>query len=95
MILSIDTTNNLKTIVKLGNTTLIKKSLKPGDQDLLTAIDELLKRNNTLINQITQIKVNIGPGSYTGTRVGVAVANTLAWGLNIRVNGKTRVFPKY
>ncbi|MFH1536127.1 MAG: hypothetical protein ABIC96_03620 [Patescibacteria group bacterium] len=34
------------------------------------------------------IEVETGPGSFTGLRVGVSVANALGFALNIPVNGK-------
>ncbi len=34
------------------------------------------------------IEVETGPGSFTGLRVGVSVANALGYSLNIPVNGK-------
>ena len=34
------------------------------------------------------MELNIGPGSYTGLRVGAAVANALGFALQIPVNGK-------
>ena len=37
---------------------------------------------------VDEIEVDRGPGSYTGIRVGVSVANALGFALNIPVNGK-------
>lgn len=37
---------------------------------------------------LTQIEVETGPGSFTGLRVGVSVANALGFALNIPINGK-------
>jgi tRNA threonylcarbamoyladenosine biosynthesis protein TsaB len=50
------------------------------------------------MDQIKEIEVNLGPGSFTGLRVGVSVANALAWTLKVPVNGKKigeLVKPKY
>jgi tRNA threonylcarbamoyladenosine biosynthesis protein TsaB len=47
--------------------------------------------NNALINQnikpkdINKIIVTVGPGSYTGIRIGLTIAKTLAWSLNIPI----------
>ena len=36
-------------------------------------------------NDIDQIIVAIGPGSYTGIRIGVTIAKTMAWALNKKI----------
>lgn len=50
---------------------------------LVNKIDELLNNNNLTIDDIDEIIVGIGPGSYTGIRVSVVVAKTLAYSKNI------------
>lgn len=61
-------------------------------QVLLPLIDNLLKKNRITFFQLTGIKVATGPGSFTGIRVGIAIANTLGWLLGIPVNGKRNKF---
>ena len=56
-------------------------------EDLLPAIDGILKKEKLSLQDINSVLVNQGPGSYTGVRVGVTVANTLGWSLNIPVYG--------
>jgi len=55
-----------------------------GSQVLLYLITDLLKMNTLEFRDLKEIEVNTGPGSFTGLRVGVSVANAL----NILVNGK-------
>ena len=95
MLLSIDTSDNKKTIVKLEDFEIIENYKTPREQRLLEIIEKALKKKKAKVTDIDKIEVNTGPGSFTGLRVGCAVANTLAWLLNIKVNGKDRVFPKY
>ncbi|KKR51380.1 MAG: Glycoprotease [Candidatus Curtissbacteria bacterium GW2011_GWA1_40_16] len=95
MLLKIDTTNSEEIIVSLDDhkskkTDTIVTKQKRGSQVLLPMIVKILKRNKVDFKDITQIKVNPGPGSFTGTRVGVAVANALGYALNIPVNGSPR-----
>ena len=47
--------------------------------ELLPAIDSLCKRHNLRPDQLGEVYVSAGPGSFTGLRVGMTVARTLAW----------------
>jgi tRNA threonylcarbamoyladenosine biosynthesis protein TsaB len=98
--LIIDTTNNNKTSIKLQInevTDEVTEENIPKSQNTLRLIDRILKSNNLNPTEIDEIEVNSGPGSFTGTRVGVAIANALGFGLDIKVNGSKRksVTPKY
>ena len=48
---------------------------------LHTAIDELLKRNNYGMHDLDAVSVTIGPGSYTGLRVGLSTAKGICYAL--------------
>lgn len=52
---------------------------------LLTQIEDLLKANNVGKHSLTAIGVYQGPGSFTGLRIGIAVANALAYALHIPI----------
>lgn len=54
---------------------------KKHSEKLLLTIEEMLSQLNKSKNDISQIIVVTGPGSYTGSRVGVATANALSFGL--------------
>jgi tRNA threonylcarbamoyladenosine biosynthesis protein TsaB len=91
-ILIIDTASNKK--ISVGLEIDGKKSEITEDSTILRSeaalpvIEKLLKRNNLEIGQITEIEINKGPGSFTGLRVGMAIANTLGFLLKIPVNGR-------
>jgi len=95
MILYLDTSDNKKTIVKLDDLKIVKEYKTPRSQEVLSVIAEALKRKKAKLEDIKEIKIKTGPGSFTGLRVGVTVANTLAWVLGIKVNGKKQVMPIY
>ena len=50
-------------------------------------LDELVKRNNLTPADVEEIYVASGPGSFTGTRVGITVARTLAQTVKARCVG--------
>lgn|GEM_PF-2017019 len=56
-------------------------------QSLLSEVATLLLKTGLSLKEIDCIAVGIGPGSYTGTRIGVAVARSLSFGLNIPIRG--------
>ena len=90
MILVIETTEREKFKIGLyGDQILNCFEFETGDQsaDISPAVEGVLKNNKLSLKDITAIAVNQGPGSFTGVRVGIAVANALAWSLNIPVKG--------
>lgn len=88
MKLYIDTSDSEKIIVGLDSERFESKAKQRASQRLLPFIEEVLKKKKKTVKEITEIQVNSGPGSFTGLRVGVAVANTLGWVLKVPVNGK-------
>ena len=61
---------------------------KLKSQAVLPLIDKILRKHKLIIKDIASIQVNRGPGSFTGLKVGVVIANTLSLVLQIPVNGK-------
>lgn len=101
IILHINTSDNKKTIVSLSG--YIKDSLENetthrSSQILLLMIEELLSKHSVSIDSVSEIQVHSGPGSFTGLRVGISIANALAFGKKISINGKQigeYVVPEY
>lgn len=54
---------------------------------LLPAIDRLTREAGKTPKQLQLVAVGLGPGSFTGTRIGIAAAKGLALALNIPVLG--------
>lgn len=54
---------------------------------LIPRLDSMLKRARVKREDLSLIAVNVGPGSFTGVRVGLAAARTLAQGLEIPLAG--------
>lgn len=88
MILNINTTIREKIILGLYDGKVLncfEFETKYQSEDLLLAIDGVLKNNKLKLKDLKTILVNAGPGSFTGVRVGVTTANTLGWSLDIPV----------
>jgi tRNA threonylcarbamoyladenosine biosynthesis protein TsaB len=92
MILYINTKDRETIEVVLKEGAVVKDSLTDnnpwGSQVLLPLIKKLLEKNNLEFKDLKSIEVEKGPGSFTGLRVGVAVANALGFSLGISVNNK-------
>lgn len=88
MKLFIDTSDREKIVIGLDAKRYETNSKDGASQKLLFFIDHVLSSVGRSVSDITEISVNTGPGSFTGVRVGVAIANTLSWVLKVPVNGK-------
>lgn len=92
LILSIDTSDNK--LVKVGLSIDGKDDVLEMIPDhrkaqvVLPAVEELLTKHNLSLQDITEVKVNVGSGSFTGLRVGVAIANALGFLLKVPINGE-------
>lgn len=86
MRLFIDTSSNQKTIVRLGDEELVETSSLWHSQVVLPMIDKLLRKQGITLKDITKIEINHGPGSFTGLRVGTAIACALGYALGIPVD---------
>lgn len=88
MKLYIDTRNSEKVVVGLGKERVERSSKKEKSQVVLQLVEELLEDSGKSFKDIKEVEVEIRPGSFTGLKVGVSVANALGWSLKISVNGK-------
>ena len=83
MMLAIDTTAAVATAALFQDGALIAEreadAGKKHAETLLPLIDELLEENGVTIHDIDLFAVDIGPGSFTGVRIGVSLVNALAF----------------
>ena len=56
---------------------------------MVTEIDNILTRNNINRKDLDAVVVGVGPGSYTGVRIGVTIAKTIAYSLKIKLYAKS------
>ena len=52
---------------------------------LMSEIERIFDANDTAVKDLDEIIIGIGPGSYTGLRIGVAVAKMFGWNNKIPV----------
>ncbi len=87
--LFIDTSSNTLSVALLLNDEIecIREinSINEHSKYTINEINEILKYTKTNPKDIKKVMVINGPGSFTGLRIGVAVAKTFGWSLNINV----------
>ncbi len=85
----ISTYNELITIALLQNGKMISKkeqlSFNGHSSYLVPLIDTITKENGLKVSELDEVIVINGPGSFTGIRLGITVAKTLAYTLNIPI----------
>ena len=91
--LAIDTSSKICGVCILENKTLINKiDLNNGlthSESLMPLIKEVLEKANLKLSDIDNIVCDIGPGSFTGIRIGVATAMAFVDSLNLKYTGVT------
>ncbi len=94
-ILSFDTTNNCISIALLQGSNVVAQRLlsSTGSERqesvtlLLPGMDEMLQQAAWKKSDLDSLVVGIGPGSFTGIRIAVVTARTLAQALNLPLLG--------
>ena len=90
MKLCIDTTTNVCTVAIVNdNKVLCERTYNDKlkhSEILMVEVDEMIKRLDKTSSDIDEVFVTNGPGSFTGIRIGVTAANTIADTLNVKVN---------
>lgn len=90
-ILSIDTsdTKEAKVWIKRDSKTFkVSDSRKTRSDITLSLIEKALKISNLKISDVDKLCVNEGPGSFTGLRVGISIANALSFSIGKPINGQ-------
>jgi len=87
LILNIDTSLSTASVCLAKDGEPMRMLKNPDQKDhaawLHPAINELFRETGILPNELNAIAVSIGPGSYTGLRVGLASAKGFCFALNI------------
>lgn len=89
MILFIDTHDELITIALKHDDKIFKKtqtSEYAHSVYTMPMIEQIFKENNLEIKDLDKIIVVNGPGSFTGIRIGLSIAKTIAYALKIKIN---------
>jgi len=88
-LLAIDTTTDTIVLALLNGERrdyfIGEAGCKKHNASLLTLIDAFLNRNALKISDVDVFGVNVGPGSFTGIRIGVATVNAFSKALNKRL----------
>ncbi len=91
LILALDTATLVSSVALAGPQRLLAEltiqTKKTHSERLMPHIEQLLALADTDKAAIGAIAVSIGPGSFTGLRIGLATAKALAYALNIPIVG--------
>lgn len=85
-ILAIDTAASRTSVVIIEEGKVVFNEFRDGAMSHGPALPELVKVAIT-DRTITQVLVGMGPGPFTGLRVGITFAQTFAWARNIPIRG--------
>lgn len=79
--LGLDTAHLFLTIVLMDQDKVVdyymQPCLKKQSESMIVEVDNLLKKHNLTVNDITKLVITSGPGSYTGVRIAMTFAKVL------------------
>jgi tRNA threonylcarbamoyladenosine biosynthesis protein TsaB len=91
IVLGIDTATDVVSVAVVdGDVVLAASELRSERrhaEDLTPMIDFVVKRAGLGLNELAAVAVNVGPGLFTGMRVGIASAQALAYALSLPLVG--------
>lgn len=90
LVLAIDTSTDMCVGVASGDTVLATRrdpDRRAHVEHLTAWVREALAEAGASLADVTDIVVGLGPGPFTGLRVGIATAETLAWAGSLSVHG--------
>ncbi|WWO99687.1 MAG: tRNA (adenosine(37)-N6)-threonylcarbamoyltransferase complex dimerization subunit type 1 TsaB [Candidatus Dasytiphilus stammeri] len=89
-ILAIDTSTNVCSIALFNNGEInfkLESSSKKHAKNVLSLIQNILSESEISLNQLNALAYNRGPGSFTGLRIGISIAQGIALGLDLPLIG--------
>jgi tRNA threonylcarbamoyladenosine biosynthesis protein TsaB len=90
LLLALDTSTSFTAVALLsGARPLAERQLSSGghSRSLLLLVDELLAEAGRTRGELEGVAVGMGPGSFTGVRIGLSVAKTLAFARGLPLLG--------
>jgi tRNA threonylcarbamoyladenosine biosynthesis protein TsaB len=89
-ILAFDTaTENCSVALLVGDKVISRSEVAPRDhtKKVLPMVDELLKEAGLTLQELDALAFGRGPGSFTGVRIGIGIAQGLAFGADLPMIG--------
>lgn len=90
MILALDTAAPEGGVALLHEAKIVSADLGPLGKHaelVVTRVEELLQQMNSQPKDVSSVVVNVGPGSFTGIRIGIAAALGFAESLGVSAGG--------
>ncbi len=82
-ILAIDTTSAVLSVAAIKNEKIFSREINVGKSGhsaiLLPTVDEVLQKSGLKPSELDVVAVAVGPGSFTGIRIGVAAMTAIAY----------------
>ncbi|WWO97310.1 MAG: tRNA (adenosine(37)-N6)-threonylcarbamoyltransferase complex dimerization subunit type 1 TsaB [Candidatus Dasytiphilus stammeri] len=89
-ILAIDTSTKVCSVALFNHgeiSSIVRSSAKKHAQIVLSMIHNLLSKSEIYLNQLNVLAYNRGPGSFTGLRIGISIAQGIGLGLDLPLIG--------